>query len=66
VQTDPLTAARELLAEHHQPVTMTHAEIWALLATYQRRLSDLVDYCTAGHPEPPADPADRWPQGGTL
>jgi hypothetical protein len=45
---------------------MTHAEIWALLATYQRRLSDLVDYCTAGHPEPPADPADRWPQGGTL
>jgi len=60
--TDPLTAARELLAEHHQPVAMTHAEIWALLATYQRRLSELVSYCDG----PAGDPAGTWPQGNTL
>ena len=45
---DPLTAARELLAGPvPQPKTMTHAEIWALLATYQRVLHDLTEGVTA-------------------
>jgi hypothetical protein len=35
--------ARALVAEHHQPVSMTHAELWALLARYQRRLHDLLE-----------------------
>jgi hypothetical protein len=46
---DPLTAARALLAGPvPQPKTMTHAEIWALLATYQRRLAELADHYEAG------------------
>lgn len=41
---DPrVIAATELLAEHHQPITMTPGDLRALLARYQRRLHELVD-----------------------
>ena len=41
---DPrITAARDLLAERHQPVTMTPGDLRALLARYQRRLHELLD-----------------------
>jgi hypothetical protein len=41
---DPrIASARALLAEQHQPITMTHAEIWALLARYQRRVHELLE-----------------------
>jgi hypothetical protein len=39
----PVTSARELLAEHHQPITMTPGDLRALLARYQRRLHDLLE-----------------------
>ena len=45
---DPrIAAARELLAEHHQPITMTPRDLRALLARYQRRLHELLE--TLGH-----------------
>jgi hypothetical protein len=31
------------MAEHHQPVAMSHAELWALLARYQRSLHQLLE-----------------------
>ena len=41
---DPrILRARELLAEHHQPVTMTPGDLRALLARYERRLHELLD-----------------------
>lgn len=40
---DPVIAAIELLAEHHQPITMTPGDLRALLARYQRRLHELLD-----------------------
>jgi hypothetical protein len=41
---DPrIIAARELQAEHHQPITMTPGDLRALLARYQRRLHELLD-----------------------
>lgn len=41
---DPrITAARELLAARHQPITMTPGDLRALLARYQRRLHELLD-----------------------
>ncbi len=41
---DPRVAdARELLAEHHQPLSMTPGDLRALLARYQRRLHELLD-----------------------
>ena len=41
---DPrVTAATELLAERHQPITMTPGDLRALLARYQRRLHELLD-----------------------
>ena len=41
---DPrIVRARELLAEHHQPMTMTPGDLRALLARYQRRLHELLD-----------------------
>lgn len=47
-----VTSARALLAEQHQPAAMTHAEVRALLARYQRRLHDLAGL------------AEGWPAGG--
>jgi hypothetical protein len=43
VNQSPLAAAQDLLAEHHQPITMNAAELRALLARYQRRLVELVE-----------------------
>lgn len=41
---DPrVIAATELLAEHHQPITMTPRDLRALLARYQRRLHELLE-----------------------
>jgi hypothetical protein len=40
---DSVIAAIELLAEHHQPITMTPGDLRALLARYQRRLHELLD-----------------------
>ena len=41
---DPrVIAAAELLAERHQPITMTPGDMRALLARYQRRLHELLD-----------------------
>lgn len=41
---DPrVTAARELLSEQHQPLTMTPGDLRALLARYQRRLHELLE-----------------------
>ena len=40
---DPrITSARRLLAEHHQPITMTPGELWKLLAWFQRRTAELL------------------------
>jgi hypothetical protein len=53
-----------LLAEHHQPITMTPGDLRHLLARYQRRLVELVDYCGADVSEYPGrDPLG--PQGNT-
>ncbi len=41
---DPrVTAARELLAERHEPLTMTPGDVRQLLARYQRRLHELLE-----------------------
>ena len=41
---DPrVVRARELMAEHHQPLTMTPGDLRALLARYQRHLHELLD-----------------------
>ena len=41
---DPrIVRARELLAEHQQPLTMTPGDLRALLDRYQRRLTELLD-----------------------
>ncbi len=38
-----VTAARELLAEPHQPLVMTPGDLRQLLARYQRRLAGLLE-----------------------
>jgi hypothetical protein len=43
-ESNPLTAARDLLAEHHQPIAMSHGEVWQLLARYQKALQQLADH----------------------
>jgi hypothetical protein len=41
---DPrVIAAAELLAERHQPITMTPGDLRQLLARYQRRLHELLE-----------------------
>jgi hypothetical protein len=41
---DPrVAAARELLAEHHQPLVMTPGDLRTLLARYQRAVAELLD-----------------------
>jgi hypothetical protein len=41
---DPrIVRARELLAERHQPITMTPGDLRALIDRYQRRLHELLD-----------------------
>jgi len=41
---DPrVTAARELLGEQHEPLTMTPGDLRQLLARYQRRLRELLE-----------------------
>jgi hypothetical protein len=43
VTEDPrITSARRLLAEHHQPITMTPGELWTLLAWFQRRTAEVL------------------------
>lgn len=43
-----VTAAHELLAEHHQPAAMSPGDLRALLARYQRRLHGLLDAVSGG------------------
>lgn len=38
--------ARELLAEHHQPLVMSPGDVRHLLARFQRRTAGLLDYIT--------------------
>jgi len=41
---DPrVTSARELMAEHHQPITMTPGDVRHLLARFQRRVHELLE-----------------------
>ena len=40
------------MAEHHQPVAMSHAELWALLARYQRSLHQLLELAGPDDAEP--------------
>jgi hypothetical protein len=41
---DPrIVRARELLAEDHQPMTMTPGDLRALLARYRRRVVELLE-----------------------
>jgi hypothetical protein len=46
-----VTAARELLAEHHQPAAMPPGDLRALLARYQKQLHGLLDAVSGGDPE---------------
>jgi hypothetical protein len=46
---DPrVTAARVLLAEHHQPLTMTPGDVRYLLARFQRRTVELLEVIDGG------------------
>ena len=38
-----VTGARTLLAEHHQPLTMTPGDVRNLLARFQRRVAELLE-----------------------
>jgi hypothetical protein len=43
VSEDPrILRARQLLAEHHQPITMTPGDLRRLLARFQRRTAELL------------------------
>ena len=42
------------MAEHHQPVAMSHAELWALLARYQKSLHQLLELAGPDEAEPGA------------
>jgi len=44
-------AARDLLAEHHQPAAMPPGDLRALLARYQKRLHGLLDALGTSEPE---------------
>jgi len=46
-----VTAARDLLAEHHQPAAMPAGDLRALLARYQKRLHWLLDALGTADPE---------------
>jgi hypothetical protein len=37
-----VTRARGLLGEHHQPVALSHADLWHLLARFQRCTVELL------------------------
>ena len=40
------------MTEHHQPVAMSHAELWALLARYQKSLHQLLELAGLDEAEP--------------
>ena len=46
-----VAAARELLAEHHQPAAMPPGELRALATRYQKQLHALLDAASGGDPE---------------
>jgi hypothetical protein len=46
-----VAAARELLAEHHQPAAMPPGELRALVARHQKQLYGLLDAVSGGDPE---------------
>jgi hypothetical protein len=54
----PIARARALMAEHHQPVAMSHAELWALLARYQKSLHQLLELAGPDGAEPGGAQAD--------
>jgi hypothetical protein len=51
-----LILAHSLLAENHQPLTMTPGDLRKLLARYRRRLEDLAD---AVEPLSPAEAEEK-------
>ena len=58
------------MAEHHQPVAMSHAELWALLARYQKSLHQLLELAGQDGTEPglpsPAEPGAPTEPGATA
>ena len=44
--TRTVTRARQLVAEHHQPLTMTPGDLRHLLARWQRAATELLDVLT--------------------
>jgi len=54
------------MAEHHQPVAMSHAELWALLARYQKSLHQLLELAGQDGTEPglPSPAESGAPAGG--
>ena len=60
LSSDPrVTAARDLLAEQHQPAALATAELRGLLARYQRRMRGLLDALAPGTVANGAEPADE-------
>jgi hypothetical protein len=56
--------AHRLLAEHHQPLTMTPGDVRRLLARYQRVLSELTEACQPYAPMEPDSEAETGPLPG--